>query len=147
MATDARDWITVTEHIDAGRLEDARIIMERMLTEHPELDLPHCAGGLYNVAIGRLDVAETFFKKALEINPDNLDAHLYLALTARKSGTPQAYSACRDQLLALIKSQGSALLANTRATFIITAAAECCDKVGPPEEAARLRQLLSTRPD
>jgi hypothetical protein len=140
-----QDWTAITQHLNAGVIDLARPLVQKLIKDYPSHDLSRCADGLLGMAIGDLERARAGFERAIALNPQNLDARIYLALTLRKPGTLEAYAACRDVLLNILSTFPDTASNHKRTNFILQTAAECCDKAGPVEDSARLWKMLAER--
>lgn len=64
--------------IALGRLADAALILETLLTQYPELAQAHSLRGVVHEAHGKLDAALASYRRAVEFEPRNVSAQFNL---------------------------------------------------------------------
>ncbi|MDC0662419.1 tetratricopeptide repeat protein [Marinobacter sp. SS21] len=80
------DFRTASALLDAEKYRDARIAFRQMTRDFPELSGPWVKLGDIAEARGYQDKAEEAYRQALEVNPNNVNAYLSLALHLRRKG-------------------------------------------------------------
>ena len=71
---------------DQGALDQARLLCEQFLHEHPSSAEAYCLLGLIHQASDRLDAAEAGYLKALYLNPRCVEALVHLGLYYERRG-------------------------------------------------------------
>jgi YaiO family outer membrane protein len=82
----------------AGHPEEALTHLERAAAAEPGNADIHLQIGVANLAMGRLDAAETAFRRTLDLAPDYADARLGLARVAQRRGDRAAALAELDRI-------------------------------------------------
>jgi Flp pilus assembly protein TadD len=97
------NWLAVSNlafaELNAGHLEPARILFERVVPHATADARTHIGHGLLLSRLGRTPEAAASFRRAVEIDPRNPDAHANLGLALAQSG--DAESAMREYTTAL----------------------------------------------
>jgi Tfp pilus assembly protein PilF len=86
----AADLQKAAEAFNAGRLDEAASVYEKVLAEAPGLALAHHNLGLIYKRKGDLPRAEAEFRKAAELKPDFADAHGALSVLLAGQGRTEA---------------------------------------------------------
>ncbi|MBI9086569.1 MAG: tetratricopeptide repeat protein [Desulfobacterales bacterium] len=82
-------------YVALGRTTDALAIYEAVSDAHPEDVTMHMLTGHLNVALGRLDAAETRYRQVLRLEPWHADAGQYIDALVR-NGDGAGGAACQD---------------------------------------------------
>ena len=78
-----------TQALDALRQQQwqsAEQLLKRLTIDEPKLSGPHLNLGLLYRQTGSLENAEKSFRRAIDVNPNNLDAYNQLAILKREAG-------------------------------------------------------------
>ncbi|WP_375177773.1 tetratricopeptide repeat protein [Marinobacter mobilis] len=89
--------------LDAEQYRDARIAFRQMTRDYPTLSGPWVKLGEIADKREYLEKAEEAYRKAIEVNPDNINAYLALALHLRRKGSFAAAEQAYIDVLTLWK--------------------------------------------
>jgi tetratricopeptide (TPR) repeat protein len=128
-------------------VQEARSLIEHLLMDYPDDPNVKYAAGRYHHKIEQFPQACAYFKKTIDENPENIDAHIYLATTFFRDGTHRAAAKCRDVLLNLLQQNPDFLKTNALGEFVTNLAAKCCQAVGPKEKSIDLWRELAEMTD
>jgi chemotaxis protein methyltransferase WspC len=85
------DWLANAEELaNAGRLDEATQALHRFHAEREATPASLLLHGILDEARGDRDAAETYYRKALYLDPDQIDALLHLSLLLESEGRLQA---------------------------------------------------------
>lgn len=79
-------FIEASEAINLGNSSEAEILLSMLIDRQPKLSGPWVLRGDIAFAAEDLALAVTHYQKAIDLNLDNINAHLKLALTLRMQG-------------------------------------------------------------
>jgi chemotaxis protein methyltransferase WspC len=93
------DWLArAGELADAGHLGDAAQALHRFHSEREATPASLLLHGILDEARGDRDAAETHYRKALYLDPDQIDALLHLSLLLESEGRVQAAAPFRKRI-------------------------------------------------
>ena len=74
------------EYVPQGRFVEAGEMFKAIIEKRPEMWLANYNYGFVNYRTGDLALAENYFRRAIQINPNDPDEHVYLGATYLKQG-------------------------------------------------------------
>jgi protein O-mannosyl-transferase len=77
-----------SEYAGRGRYLEAKDLLKSLVTDRPDLWLANYNFGYANYRLGNLDLAEEFFRRAIEIDPQDPDQYVFLGTTYFKENRP-----------------------------------------------------------
>lgn len=75
---------------DRGELHEAKRILQQVLAASPENPKAHCLMGIVEEAAGETNLAEASYRKAIYLDPSQLEALQHMALLLERQGRIQA---------------------------------------------------------
>ena len=141
----AIEWQTVVELLNAGKLAEVQPLLQGFLQERPDDETVNFAAGLFSAKAGHILAACDFFRKAITLNPGNIDAHLHLATTLTRAPSHRNEAECRDVYLNLLDNHQDLIKEPSLSDHILREAARYSAYTGQRNVALRLRRELAAR--
>ncbi|MBX9669638.1 MAG: tetratricopeptide repeat protein [Candidatus Obscuribacterales bacterium] len=83
--------------IARGQLMEARFVLEELISRYPEIEVLYCLLAHCESSAGRLEQANNYLNKAVELNPNHLNTWLQLARVHAIGGSVLEAQRCLDR--------------------------------------------------